>query len=56
MESSTLIRKIHMSCPLCEKTHEVEERERLTSIIVKGENVTYEEKFYFCSNANEDEN
>ena len=56
MESSTLIRKIHMSCPLCEKTHEVEERERLTSIIVKGENVTYEEKFYFCPNANEDEN
>ena len=56
MESSTLIRKIHMSCPLCEKTHEVEERERLTSIIVKGENVTYEEKFYFCSNAHEDEN
>lgn len=26
MEASTLIRKIHMSCPLCDKTHEIEER------------------------------
>ena len=24
MEASTLIRKVHMDCPLCDKTHEVE--------------------------------
>ena len=23
MENNTLIRKIHMDCPLCDKTHEV---------------------------------
>ena len=56
MEAKTLIRKIHMSCPLCERTHEVEERKRSTTITLKGEEVTYEERFYFCANADEDEN
>lgn len=56
MEATTLLRKIHMNCPLCDKTHEVEERKRVTSIILKGEEVTYEERFYFCANVDEDEN
>lgn len=56
MEANTLLRKIHMNCPLCDKTHEVEERKRVTSIVLKGEEVTYEERFYFCANADEDEN
>lgn len=56
MEDSALIRKVHMNCPLCDKTHEVEERKRITSITMKGEKVTYEERFYFCANADEDEN
>ena len=56
METSTLIRKVHMDCPLCDKTHEVEERKRFETIILKGEEVTYEERFYFCANADTDEN
>ena len=56
MESSTLIRKIHMNCPLCDKKHEIEERKRTNSIVLKGEEVSYEERFYFCENAAEDEN
>ena len=56
MEKYTLIRKVHMSCPLCDKTHEVEERKRFTTIALKGDEVTYEERFYFCANADEDEN
>ena len=56
MEADTIIRKIHMSCPLCDKTHEVEERKRITTITLKGEEVSYEERFYFCANADEDEN
>lgn len=56
METTTLLRKIHMNCPLCDKAHEVEERKRVTSIVLKGEEVTYEERFYFCANADEDEN
>lgn len=55
MEANTLLRKIHMSCPLCNKTHEIEERKRITTITLKGEEVTYEERFYFCANADEDE-
>ena len=56
MEAGTLIRKIHMDCPLCGKIHEVEERKRFTTITLKGEEVTYEESFCFCANADEDEN
>ena len=56
MANGTLIRKIHMSCPLCDRTHEIEERKRTTTIIIKGEEVTYEERFYFCANSDEDEN
>lgn len=56
MNTGTLIRKIHMNCPLCDKTHEVEERKRYTTITLKGEEVTYEERFYFCANAAEEEN
>ena len=56
MEASTLIRKVQMDCPLCDKTHEVEERKRFTTTILKGEEVTYEERFYFCANADANEN
>jgi len=56
MEATTVIRKIHMACPLCDKVHEVEERKREANTIIKGEEVTYEERFYFCANADEDEN
>ena len=56
MEESKLIRRVHMDCPLCNKTHEVEERERLTTISLKGDSVTYEERFYYCVNADEEEN
>ena len=56
MEASTLIRKIHMNCPLCNKTHEVDERKRLTTITLKGDQVSYEERFFFCENADDEEN
>ena len=56
MEANTLIRKVHMSFPLCGKTHELEERKKSVTITLKGEEITYEERFYFCTNAAEDEN
>lgn len=55
MEAYTLIRKIHKDCPLCDKVHEIEERKRMASTIIKGEEVAYEERFFFCANANEEE-
>lgn len=56
MEESKLIRRVHMDCPLCNKTHEVEERERFATISLKGDSVTYKERFYYCVNADEEEN
>lgn len=56
MEVSTLIRKVHMECPLCARIHEIEERKRFATITLKGDQVTYKERFYFCANADEDEN
>jgi putative zinc finger/helix-turn-helix YgiT family protein len=56
METNKLIRKVHMNCPLCGKTHEVEERKRFVTTTLKGESVTYEERVYFCVNSEEDEN
>lgn len=56
MVADVLVKKVHMECPLCDKIHELEERKRLTTAIIKGEEVTYEERFYFCANADEDEN
>ena len=43
MSESTLIRKIQMDCPICDKIHEIEERSRI------------EETYYFCVNSDEDE-
>ncbi|MDD6069700.1 MAG: DUF4065 domain-containing protein [Clostridiales bacterium] len=56
MKNNHLIRKIQMECPLCDKVHEIEERTRVVNTIIKGENVNYIEKYYFCSYSNEDEN
>lgn len=55
MEKSILVRKVSMDCPICDKTHEVEERKRLTTTILKGEKVTYQEVYYCCTNE-KDEN
>lgn len=56
MENTMLVRKIYMECPLCDKTHEIEERKRIVTTTLKGEKVAYEEHFYFCENADEEEN
>lgn len=56
MEAGKLIRKVHMLCPLCDKTHEVEERKRLATITLKEDKVAYEERYYFCANSDDEEN
>ena len=45
---STLIRKAYMNCPLCDKTHEVEERKRTTSSEIKGEEELTKRSFIFA--------
>ena len=56
MNRVNLIRRIHMECPICEKVHEIEERTRITELIIKGEEVNYVETYYLCPNSDEDEN
>lgn len=56
MDAGKLVRKVHMNCPLCDKTHEIEERKRLATTIIKGDKVTYEESFFVCVNMDEEEN
>lgn len=54
MANSTRIGKIHMDCPICNMLHEVEERTRMTSTVMKGETVFYEEHFYICTNSSKE--
>lgn len=56
MNRGNLIRRIHMECPICDKVHEIEERTRITELIIKGEEVNYVETYYLCPNSDEDEN
>lgn len=51
-----LVKKIMMNCPLCEQVHEVEERRRSNTLIIKDLEVEYEETYYYCCNSKEDEN
>jgi len=55
MGDYTILKKIQMNCPVCDKLHEVEERQRITSMSIKGEEILYKEKYYYCSNGDEDE-
>ncbi len=56
MTASKLIKKVPMDCPLCDKTHELEERERIATLTIKGEKVSYKERYFLCRNCAEEEN
>ena len=51
-----LQRKIKMNCPLCNQIHEVEERRRSSTLMVKDLQIDYEEVYYYCCNSKEFEN
>ena len=55
MKHSILLRKIQRECPLCGKIHELEERARNNIVVIKGEEVEYEETFCFCENGDGEE-
>ena len=50
-----LIRTINMECPVCGRTHDVEERESVATAVIKGTEVKYNERYYYCCNADEEE-
>ena len=45
MEATVLVGKIHMECPLCDKVHEIEERTRTTTTIIKDVEVKSSDLF-----------
>lgn len=55
MTKSKLVKKVQMECPLCDKIHEVEERIRITSVLIKGEDISYQEHYYYCEYSDEEE-
>lgn len=55
-QHGVLVRKVLMDCPICDKKHEVEEKKRISTVEIKGIDVSYEERYFFCGNADEDEN
>lgn len=55
MAENVLIDKKFIECPICGKKHVVEEKERQATVIIKGEEVAYLERFFYCENADEDE-
>lgn len=44
-----------LDCPICDEIHEVEIRERETSASIKGEEIKYFEKVYYCSHSTDEE-
>ena len=56
MNKVVLVAKKKMACPICGKTHLIEEKCRNSETLIKGQSVHYEQRFYYCSNASEDEN
>ena len=45
-EKSTLIRKVHMNCPICDKIHEVEEND-FQQLLLKEKRLTTKNCFIF---------
>lgn len=48
MEKSYLVEIIKRDCPLCNKVHFLEKRRRESVMLIKNEEVTYEETYFFC--------
>lgn len=51
-----LIERIEMNCPVCGGTHAVEKRLRETQALFKGDVVNYEEVYFLCDHADDEEN
>lgn len=53
---SKIIKKVFLNnCPVCGQAHEVKEIEDDAQVIIKGEPITYKERYFYCENAEIDE-
>ncbi len=56
MKNDYLLNNIEMDCPICNKIHSIEKRERPTKAVIKDESVEYSEVYFRCEFGDEDEN
>ena len=56
MNSSFLIGNEDYDCPICDRTHHIERRKRITQAVVKDEIVEFDEIFYLCPAGEADDN
>lgn len=54
MTKDLLIETIEMDCPICNKIHAIEIRNRLAQALIKGETVDYEQVYYRCNLSREE--
>ena len=55
MADYTFKKQEEMECPMCGKKHMVELRTRIATLNVKGLAVDYQEDYYYCEFAEEEE-
>ena len=48
MDKSYLIESVERDCPLCNKVHLLEKRKRISHMLMKNEEIAYEEVYFFC--------
>lgn len=53
--SRLITKKYFESCPICDKGHDVELRESTDTMLIHGQKITYQEKYFHCQNAQTDE-
>lgn len=56
MCDNILINKRNFECPICEKNHEIEQRQRTTQALFKDTIVEYIETYFTCLESDSDEN
>jgi putative zinc finger/helix-turn-helix YgiT family protein len=55
MNQSYLIEAVERDCPYCNEVHTIEKRTRMSSMLIKGEPVQFDEHYFFCPLCAEDD-
>lgn len=56
MEKNILIEKVKVDCPICNKEHMIEKRQRKNKIKIKDKIIQYDEVYFSCLETDEEEN
>lgn len=56
MHNERILEELVMDCPICNKKHVIEKRERQSVCLIKEEEVTFNEIYFLCKEWDEEEN